>query len=420
MLRRYLWVGWLLLLCACIASTKNGQQADAQIPIASGHLRLVSWNVQNLFDSQWQGTEYPEYDPRYDPREAAERGEQTNQTTKAKERASSNTWEETWGETGFRYRIKSLAAVLDRLNADILALMEVESKPALHQLNLQLHQPYRYHLLLPQKRQAINIGLLSRIAIQRSLRHEIGFTANNQKQLRAIIEVHLENGLILLLNHWKSQRGGYYQTLGQRQQAATVLTQRLQQLNGNYVLVLGDFNEPADSFVRYTDSSLAILYGLKHGSCQPQQAQQSSNVNCPVVDSPSLMPPLPLFSPWFAYDAIFDSAIIEPYFQAPILQQPILQEQLASKDKSFKQISQGSYYFRGAWQAIDNIFLVAQFFPEYANTNARKWQFARFTVPRFAPLVLADGQPNAWRKQTLSGISDHLPLLLELRHKTLQ
>ena len=342
----------LLLSCAA-ATTKQGAPSLVS-PVPSGHLRIVTWNVQNLFDTEWQGTEYPEYDPRPESKTA-------------------------WGEAGFRYRIKTLATALDRLNADILALTEVESDAALRQLNLQLQRPFPYRLLLPQADQAVNIGLLTRISITRSLRHEVGFNSSSSKQLRAIIEVHLENELVLLLNHWKSQREGYYKTLVQRRKAAALLATRLRQLQQAYVLVLGDFNEPIDSPFRYSESSFGPdWFGLSN--------------------------------PWFAYDAVYRSAVYDQGLQAPVLQAELRQgvpgvlEQIGAPG----QISQGSYYFRGQWQAIDSIFLSPRF-------TTGTWQFARFAVPRFASLLRADGRPNAWRRETMSGISDHLPLLLELR-----
>ncbi|MEM9423915.1 MAG: endonuclease/exonuclease/phosphatase family protein [Spirochaetota bacterium] len=334
------------------ASGASGTSGVSGSPTDSyQNLRIVSWNIQNLFDSEWQGTEYPEYDPR-PPKNNPE------------------TSSPAWGEAGYRYRIKSLAAVLDRLDADILALTEIENDNALSQLNLQLRKPYPYRLLLPQKDQAVHSALLSRIPILRSLRHDVGFDA--KRKLRAIIEVHLENKFILFLNHWKSQREGYYETLAQRKKAAAVLAARLLDLPFEYVLILGDFNEPVDSFFRYTDSSFrSTWWGF--------------------------------YSPWFAYDQGFENNSLD-YDEA--FQTPVLTD--ISEQSSSKLIRQGSYYFRGRWQAIDNIFISPNF-------QKGLWKFSRFSVPRFAPLVRQNGLPNAWRKEIMSGISDHLPLLLELQ-----
>ncbi|WGK68537.1 endonuclease/exonuclease/phosphatase family protein [Candidatus Haliotispira prima] len=348
----------LSLLGVCPGCNSAGPNEEA------ANLRVVSWNVQNLFDVEWQGTEYGEYDPR-----PGEDG-----------RAA-------WTEQGFRYRLVHLAKVIDRLDSDILVLIEVESREALSKLNLQLRRPFLHSLLLPQPDQAINIGLLSRVAVRRSLRHEVGFLPRSTRQLRAIIEVHLENGLVLFLNHWKSQRQGFLRTLPQRQQAAAVLAERLARLEEKYVLVMGDFNEPADSYFRYSDSS---FWPDSSGS----------------VDS--------LINPWFAYAQLtFPPGVSE----APILTRQDWEEMKEEVVPGRLPTSRGSYYFRGEWQAIDSIFFSPAFLPEPgAGENAGGWRFAGFSVPRFTPLLGPKGEPNAWRKERMRGLSDHLPLVLELEY----
>ena len=356
------------LLTSCMKMGESTISEDALRSLPPDHLRIVSWNVQNLFDAEWQGSEYPEYDPR----------ESLEKKTAV------------WGEMGFRYRIKSLAKVLNRLNANILVLIEVESDIALRQLNLELHRPYSYRLLLPQKDQAVHIGFLSRIPINKSLRHEIGF--HNSRQLRAIIEIHLENELILLLNHWKSQREGYYETLPQRRKAAVLLEAQLQRLEHEYVIVLGDFNEPIDSPFLYSESSFLPNW-------------------------------FDLYHPWFAYNEI-THAVNQDQNQSQIpnnvvdeiLQAPVLTAKPTAWPRSIQtgtQMIQGSYYFRGQWYAIDHIFLSSRFLNGV-------WKFVRFAVPRFPPLLNQNGLPNTWRKETMNGISDHLPLLLELRRETIK
>jgi predicted extracellular nuclease len=68
-------------------------------------LKIASWNVENLFDIRRQGTEYPEYLP--GPR---------------------------WNEALLRYKLQNLSQVICDLDADMIALQEVENDGALARL----------------------------------------------------------------------------------------------------------------------------------------------------------------------------------------------------------------------------------------------------------------------------------------------
>ena len=66
--------------------------------------KVASYNVENLFDLKHDGTEYREYIP----------------NTKSN-----------WNKKTYNIKLKNISKVINELDADIIALQEIESKKAL-------------------------------------------------------------------------------------------------------------------------------------------------------------------------------------------------------------------------------------------------------------------------------------------------
>jgi hypothetical protein len=68
----------------------------------------------------------------------------------------------------------------------------------------------------------------------------------------------------------------------------------------------------------------------------------------------------------------------------------------------------GSYYYKDNWETIDHFLLTEQFFDKAG------WDFSTCRVLAGEPFTNAKGTPAAYNPRSGYGLSDHLPLMLEL------
>jgi len=177
-------------------------------------VKIATYNVENLFDMHYDGTEYEEYIPNGD-----------------------------WGWTNEMYRTKlcNTATVIRGVGADIIGLQEIESESALKDLKAELNRQglyYPYYAFAKTRNSAVNVALLSRYPIQSALKHPVNYSGKYRDILEAKITI--EGKLLrVFVNHWKSKSGPE----SERITCAKRLLQRLKELPENepYILV-GDFN----------------------------------------------------------------------------------------------------------------------------------------------------------------------------------
>jgi endonuclease/exonuclease/phosphatase family metal-dependent hydrolase len=138
---------------------------------------VASYNVENLFDLKKDGTEYTEYTP----------------NTKL------------WNKTSYKNKLNNIVKVLSDLNADIVALQEIESKEALNDLLKKLPQ-YSFSSFNKKPTSAIGLALISKYPIQKSSIIDVD---PYDKFSRNILKVTLlieKKPLIIYVNHWRSKR----------------------------------------------------------------------------------------------------------------------------------------------------------------------------------------------------------------------
>ena len=194
---RNLWVLLILTLSLCGGTT----------------VKIAAYNVENLFDLKYDGTEYSEYIP-------------------------NTLWK--WNKETFRKKIKNITKVIVDLNPDVIALTEIESDTALKALQKELSRAglyYRFRAIADRKNSSVKPAVLSKHPLQKK---EI--PVSYSKGSRNILEVKLIIGsrpLYLYVNHWKSKSGPE----SKRILYAKALKKRLDQLppNSDYILS-GDFN----------------------------------------------------------------------------------------------------------------------------------------------------------------------------------
>ncbi|PHM16935.1 MAG: endonuclease [Sulfuricurvum sp. PD_MW2] len=189
-------------------------------------VKIASYNVENLFDMQREGTEYEEYIPN---------GE----------------WG--WNEEMYRTKLSHTAQVIAGIRADIIALQEIESETALKDLKAQINRQgfyYPYYAFAKTRNSAVNVALLSRYPIQSALKHPVNYSGNYRDILEAKIKIN-GTALRVFVNHWKSKSGPE----SERILCAKRLLTRLKELSSDesYILV-GDFNSHFEEYKTFLKS----------------------------------------------------------------------------------------------------------------------------------------------------------------------
>ncbi|MDD3325155.1 MAG: endonuclease/exonuclease/phosphatase family protein [Sulfurospirillaceae bacterium] len=172
--------------------------------------KVASYNVENLFDLVHDGSEYEEYIPNN---------------------------EHLWNAKNFEIKIANIARVIKDLDADVLALEEIENKEALKQLNNALGNKKYPYMYAPKKKKtsATDCALLSRFPIV----FERSFFPNAHRRgiHEVVIKVDAEH-LSLYLNHWPAQP----EKIKERMHYVQGLKEMITQSKNSEFVLLGDFN----------------------------------------------------------------------------------------------------------------------------------------------------------------------------------
>ena len=200
-------------------------------------LKIASYNVENLFDMQRNGTEYEEYIP----------------------------LKHNWTRKVFQKKLLNISEVICDINADIIGLQEIENKNVLQQLQKSLRKIgcyYKYSSITHKKKSAIQVALLSKIPIVSSKEIEV----NKKRNYRPILEnKFMIEGipLYVYVNHWTSKRSPE----SKRMVSAKVLAKRLNMLgNQTDYILLGDFNSNYNEYLhlKREHNDTHGLVGLNH------------------------------------------------------------------------------------------------------------------------------------------------------------
>ena len=176
-------------------------------------LKIAAYNVENLFDLHYNGTEYSEYIP-------------------------NTIWK--YNTKTYRAKIKNITKVIVDINPDIIALTEIESDIALKDLQTEISRQgvyYRYRAIADKKQTSVRNAILSKHPLRK---HEI--TISQNRGTRNILEAKViiqGKPLYIYVNHWKAKSGPE----SKRIIYAKALKKRLDKLpkDSNYIL-MGDFN----------------------------------------------------------------------------------------------------------------------------------------------------------------------------------
>jgi len=192
---------------------------------------VASYNVENLFDLNNDGTEYKEYKP----------------------------YSKYWNQKNLDIKLNNIAKVLSDVDADIIALQEIESQKALDLLLNKL-PIYKYSKFLKNPSSSIGVAVLSKFPILKTKAIRID---NFDKYARPILEAtfKIQNSKFKIFNnHWSSKRAGE----NKRVRYAVALKNHIYNLNkdDDYILI-GDFNSNYDEWITFkSDKKLNNTYGI--------------------------------------------------------------------------------------------------------------------------------------------------------------
>ena len=190
--------------------------------LLSAPLKIATYNVENLFDASYQGTEYEAYTP----------------------------GKHNWNKRMVEIKLNHTAEVICDVDADILALQEVENNDIFQKLIQKLDTvgcSYKYNAITNKKGASIQVALLSRYKIKKQRDIQVSYSP----RVRNILEVEVDikgNTLTLFVNHWKSKAYKGYES--KRIKYAKALQARIATLapSKEYIL-LGDFNSDYNAYL---------------------------------------------------------------------------------------------------------------------------------------------------------------------------
>jgi hypothetical protein len=172
--------------------------------------KIATYNVQNLFDLNIDGGEYKEYIP----------------NTKSK-----------WNKKNFGIKLANISRVIRDLNADIIALEEIENLNVARELNRALGSksyPYIYTFFKKNKHKIDSI-VFSRYPVANK------YSVDIQGYSRAlhVMKFYLDgNKITFFINHWPAFKHGYKARAAYAKKLKSLLNKK------DEFVILGDLNTP--------------------------------------------------------------------------------------------------------------------------------------------------------------------------------
>lgn len=193
--------------------------------------KVATYNVENLFDANRDGGEYEEYLPH---------------------------GKHQWNEGMLDKKLNNIARVIADMNADMIALEEIENEHVLKALNHKLGaKAYPYLFFPPKKeRSSIESAFLSRYPI---VQNNTMMVKNQPRGIHRLVVKIGQSTLVIFINHWPAQP----EKVEERMQYALVLNSMLALEKKSDYIILGDFNSPYE--VKKNDWGTALVRLLKSG-----------------------------------------------------------------------------------------------------------------------------------------------------------
>lgn len=319
---------------------------------------VASYNVENLFDLQKNGTEYKEFIP----------------------------FSHNWNLNTYHTKLENISNVLKELNADILVLTEVENINTLKALKKEMLLRlcnYKYYAIANDpKGSATHVSILSKYPITFS--NSIPPTTTKKRYLRNMLEADIKiknHTLKIFALHWPSK----VHPESSRIEACQPLIKRLKELpDSTEYLIAGDLNSnynEAETFYTSnhdnTNGITAINHILSTAKSEPNN-------------------PLCYYHPAKNSDNPDKKYHFDPWIDTPT-------------DKRF------SYIYQGSQNTLDHILISESLFDSFGISYINN----SFNVFTWNNKLLKNGIPFRWelirskngKLHKGEGYSDHLPII---------
>jgi endonuclease/exonuclease/phosphatase family metal-dependent hydrolase len=186
-----------------------------------------------------------------------------------------------WNQKNYKIKLKNIARVIKDIDADIMALQEVESLQALLDLRFALKQSglyYEYYSIADKKETTVKVALLSKIPFLYS--KEISVTPTYE--YRNILETKFKidgKELYIFINHWKSKSGPE----SRRVFSAKALIKRVSEIGfDKNIILLGDFNSDYEEYIKFKrkrkHNDTDGITGINHILGSISQKEKAANV----------------------------------------------------------------------------------------------------------------------------------------------
>ncbi len=246
-------------ICAVVVAVILVFSFDSQAKITEGNVSsftVGSYNVENLFDMVANGSEYPEYIPNF----------------------------KGWDEKAHAVKLSNIAQVIKDINADIMALQEVENENALKELLAQLKKNgvvYPYYVITKNEKTAVQNVIISKFKITSHKEIELPSQYKDRPILRATVQIG-GNELIVYANHWKAKTGPE----SKRIEYAKALVADIAKLSEDTDFVLlGDFNSNYNEMESFAnDKKLNDTNGLTGINHIVKTAKSAPNTKPQMAD----------------------------------------------------------------------------------------------------------------------------------------
>lgn len=387
-LLKFLTLPVMLILCASACEVQQPEE---------GSLRILSYNVQTLFNDVNDGGEFPEFVPH--PQE--------------------------WNSKKYHNRLRRLSRVLRDMvpgGPDVIILQEIENASVLSDLNNLYLRDLGYRTGFSascETASPLSLAVLTRLKVLGRRVHGVQIGAESR---RPLLEVSLElpNGgtLIVFAFHWKSKLGdregeSAELRIAESRQLSSVISARRREFPYAAMLIAGDANEDlhegfldaesSGSSIRYSGALLPadVFSGARPlpveiaaGEFQFPDVEEDAGTPLMLAGEQSLGDPL-----LDEYLSNFsDPPVMYHFWGGPRSQRPNTGGEV-----------KGSYAYRGRWERIDQL-AANDLLLERSGYSLREFQVGNLWY-----LLDGDGEPAAYRSHNGYGYSDHLPLLLVLR-----
>lgn len=279
---------------------------------------------------------------------------------------------EKWDAVSYHMRLRKLNEMLTSRSiglCSVLVLQEIEHEGVIADL-LERHlgrKGYAWYAVARGEGSAIGTALISRDKPKHVAVHAV---QGSRPVLEAVFDT--ERGeIVIFAVHAKSQIGDFAETEALRLGLSGVLKEAAKQYEGSLIVLCGDFNTDPDAYKDNRGVQPALI-DIGEQKARSYMAKGSLGITG-------------------ARDLVYSDVWYSPF-----------------SDTKNRFEKPGTCYFGGSWHYYD------QFLGNGLLFDGLGWEYGSTAIVAPAAALKPDGTPMAWNLSTLSGVSDHLPVLLTL------